>query len=164
MQNEIRYAKNKDGQSVAYQVSGNGPLDIVFIPDWATNLEVIGEEPTVARFFDRLGSFGRLICFDKRGSGLSDPVSLGAIPTPEEWMDDVTTVLDDLGSKNAALLGHGDGGHMAILYAATHPKRTSALILVDACARRRRAPDYPCGIPPDTVNNYIKLVIDTWGT
>lgn len=93
MKSGIQYAKNKDGQNVAYAVTGSGDLDIVFLPDWVTNLEVQREEPTVARFLDRLASMGRLILLDKRGSGLSDPVPLGAIPTPEEWMDDVRTVL-----------------------------------------------------------------------
>jgi class 3 adenylate cyclase len=160
----IRYAKNKDGQSVAYQVSGGGDLDIVFIPDWVTNLEVQREEPGIARFLDRLASFGRLICFDKRGSGLSDPVLLGAIPTPEEWMDDVHTVLEDIGSRQAALIGHGEGSPMAILFAATHPRHTKALVLADACARRRRAPDYPCGMPPETVSRYLEYIVETWGT
>ena len=164
MQNKICYAKNKDGQSVAYQVSGKGPLDIVFVPDWVTNLEVMREEPTMAQFLDRLASFGRLILFDKRGSGLSDPIRSGAIPTPEEWMDDVRTVLDDIGSERAAVLGHGDGGSMAIMFAATHPNRTSSLVLIDAWARRSRAPDYPCGIPSETVPKYIKIVLESWGT
>ena len=164
MQNKICYAKNKDGQSVAYQVSGEGELVIVFIPDWVTNLEVLREEPTLAHFLDRLSSFGRLVCFDKRGSGLSDPVPLGAIPTPEEWMDDVKTVLDDIGAECAALLGHGDGGSMAILFAATHPGRTNSLVLADACARRTRAPDYPWGIPAEAAPKFIKRIIDTWGT
>lgn len=160
----VRYARNKDGQHVAYQVTGGGPLDIVFIPDWVTNQEVMREEPTVASFLDRLASFARLIFFDKRGSGLSDPVPLGAIPTPEEWMDDVLTVLDDLGSDSAALLGHGEGGPMAILFAATYPKRTTALVLADTCARRVRAPDYPCGIPEEIARVYIRRVIEAWGT
>ena len=164
MQQDIRYAKNKEGQSVAYQVAGEGDLDIVFIPDWVTNLEVMREEPTVARFFDRLASFGRLICFDKRGSGLSDPVPLGAIPTPEEWMDDVRTVLDDLGCRSVALFGHAEGGTMALLFAATHPERTSALVLADACARRRWAPDYAWGIPDQAVSRYIEHTIGAWGS
>jgi class 3 adenylate cyclase len=164
MNNEVRYARNAEGQSVAYQVSGEGPLDIVFIPDWVTNLEVMREEPAIARFLDRLASFGRLIFFDKRGSGLSDPVPLGAIPTPEEWMDDVRSVLDDLGSSSAALFGHGEGASMAILFAATHPDRSSALVLADACARRRRASDYPYGIPDAGVQRYIDDIIGAWGT
>jgi len=164
MQHDIRFAKNREGQSVAYQVSGTGDIDIVFIPDWVTNLEVMSEEPTIARFFDRLASIGRLICFDKRGSGLSDPVPLGAIPTAEEWMDDVRTVLDDLRSRKAVIFGHAEGGTMALLFAATHPDRTRALVLADTAARRRRAPDYPAGIPGELVPQYIDFALGTWGT
>jgi len=164
MSPEIRYARNKEGQSVAYQEIGDGPLSIVMVPDWVTNLEVLREEPTIAAFVDRLASFSRVILFDKRGSGLSDPVPLGAIPTPEEWMDDVLTVLNDIGCESAALLGHAEGGPMSILFAATHPGRTSALVLVDTCARRVRAEDYPHGIPKETAENYIRLAIETWGT
>jgi len=160
----IRYARNSGGQSVAYRLSGEGPLDIVFIPDWVTNLEVMREEPSIARFFDRLAGFGRLIEFDKRGSGLSDPVPLGAIPTQEEWMDDVLTVLNDIGSNKAALIGHGEGGSMAMLFAATHPARTRALVLADSFARRLRAPDYPAGIPRDVADRLIRGMIGAWGT
>ena len=163
MNNSIRYARNKDGQHVAYEVSGDGPLDLVFIPDWVTNLEVMREEPSITRFLDRLASFSRLICLDKRGSGLSDPVPLGAIPTIEEWMHDVCTVLDDLGSPRAALLGHGEGGAMAMLFAATHPDRTHAIVLADTCARRRRAADYPCGLPDEAAQRYITAIIGAWG-
>ncbi len=122
------------------------------------------EEPTLARFLDRLASFGRLICFDKRGTGVSDPVPLGAIPTWEEWMDDVGTVMDAVGSDCATVFGHGDGGHMALLFAATHPNRTSALVLADAYARRHRAPDYHCGVPPQIAEQFIELILSTWGT
>jgi class 3 adenylate cyclase len=160
----IRYARNKDGQSVAYQVCGEGPLDIVFIPDWCTNLEVMWEEPTTARFLERLASFGRLVCFDKRGSGISDPVPLGVIPTTEEWMADVKAVLDSMGSKSAVLFGHGDGAPLAIMFAATYPGRTISLVLLDACARRVRATDYPCGLPPDMASRFIDRVIATWTT
>ena len=160
----IRFAKNDEGQSVAYEVTGSGPLAVVFIPDWVTNLDVQREEPSIARFLDRLASFSRLICFDKRGSGISDPIPLGAIPTPEEWMDDVRTVLDDLGIEKAALFGHGEGVVMAALFAATHPSRTTSLILADGCARRRRADDYPWGMPDHVVPKYMQGMIDTWGT
>lgn len=164
MRPKTRYAVNKEGQSVAYQVIGDGPRDIVFIPDWVTNLEVMWEEPTLARFLDRMASIGRLICFDKRGTGVSDPVPLGAIPTWEEWMDDVGTVMDAVDSERAAVFGHGDGGHMALLFAATHPNRTSALVLADTYARRRRAPDYHCGVPPQIAEQLIELILTTWGT
>ncbi len=163
MRPRTRYAKNKEGQSVAYQAFGDGPPDIVFIPDWVTNLEIMWEEPTLARFLDRMASFGRLICFDKRGTGVSDPVPLGAVPTWEEWMDDVGTVLDAVGSERAAVFGHGDGGQMALLFAATHPNRTSALVLADAYARRRRAPDYPCGVPPEVAEQFMEMILTSWG-
>jgi class 3 adenylate cyclase len=164
MSNAIRYARDNDGHHVAYETSGDGPLDLVFIPDWVTNLEVMREEPSITRFLDRLASFSRLICLDKRGSGLSDPVPLGAIPTIEEWMHDVCTVLDDVGSRRAALLGHGEGGALAMLFAATHPDRTHAIVLADTCARRRRAPDYPWGLPDDVAERYIEAIIGAWGS
>jgi class 3 adenylate cyclase len=159
-----RYAKNKEGQFVAYQVFGEGPIDLVFIPDWVTNLEVMWEEPTLARFMDRLASFARVICFDKRGTGLSDPVPLGAVPTWEEWMYDVGTVMDGAGSDRAAIVGHGDGGQMGLLFAATNPARTTGLVLMDTYARRTRAADYPCGIPPNAAERLIGFIVGSWGT
>ena len=90
---ETRYARSKNG-NVAYQVVGDGPLDLVFIPWWSTNVDVMWEEPTIARFLDRLASVSRLVCFDKRGTGVSDPLPLTALPTLEEWTDDVRTVMD----------------------------------------------------------------------
>lgn len=159
-----RYAKNKEGQFIAYQVFGEGPIDLVFIPDWVTNLDVMWEEPTLARFMDRLASFARVICFDKRGTGLSDPVPLGAVPTWEEWMYDVGTVMDGAGSERAAIVGHGDGGQMGLLFAATNPSRTTGLVLIDTYARRMRAPDYPCGVPSGTAERYIGFIVGSWGT
>jgi class 3 adenylate cyclase len=161
---ETRYAVNKGGQHVAWQSLGAGAVDLVFIPDWGTNLEIMWEEPTIARFFQRLASFARVICFDKRGTGLSDPVPLGVVPTWEEWMDDVVTVLDAAGSERAAVFGHGDGGSMALLFAASHPGRTAALVLADTYARRRRAPDYPCGIPESAAQATIDGILANWGT
>jgi class 3 adenylate cyclase len=164
MRSEIRYAKNRDGQSVAYQTCGEGPLDVVFVPDWVGNLEVMWEEATLARFLERLGRFARVICFDKRGTGLSDPVPLGGMPTWEEWMYDVGTVMDAVESPQAAIFGHGDGGVMALLFAATQPDRTIALILADAYARRARAPDYPWGVPAQVVPQMVEFILGTWGT
>ncbi len=114
MKPETQYARNAEDQYIAYQVCGNGEFDIIFIPDWCTNLEVMWEEPTLERYLNRLASMARLICFDKRGTGVSDPVPLGAVPTFEEWMDDVGFVLDAAGSERAAVIGHGDGAPMAI--------------------------------------------------
>jgi pimeloyl-ACP methyl ester carboxylesterase len=164
MKAKTQFARNREGQYVGYQICGSGDTDIVFIPDWVTNLDVMWEEPTLARFLDRLASMGRLICFDKRGTGVSDPIPLGAVPTFEEWMGDVECVLDAAGSDRAALIGHGDGSPMAILFAASHPERTSALVLADAYARRSRAPDYRCGIPEETSDLYIETILKNWGT
>jgi len=161
---KTQYARNADGQYIAYQVCGDGDFDIIFVPDWCTNLEVMWEEPTLERFLNRLASIARLICFDKRGTGVSDPVPLGAIPTFEEWMDDVGSVLDAAGSERAAVFGHGDGAPMAILFTATHPNRVSALVLADAYARRIRAPDYHCGMPENTAELYIEGILRNWGT
>lgn len=164
MRPRTQYARNKEGCFIGYQVFGDGPTDIVFVPDWVTNLEIMWEEPTLARFLDRLASFGRVICFDKRGTGVSDPVPIGVVPTWEEWMDDVLAVLDAVGSQRAAVFGHGDGGQMAILFAATYPNRTSALVLADTYARRRRAPDYPCGMSERAAEATLERVLATWAT
>lgn len=163
MRSDVRYATNRAGQAVAYQICGNGPLDLVFVPQWL-NLEVMWEDPSLAAFLERMARFARLICFDKRGTGLSDPVPLGAIPTPEEWMYDVATVMDAAKSPEAAIFGHGDGATMALLFAATHPNRVSALILGDAYARRLRAPDYPHGVPEDVAARLMEAVGSGWGT
>jgi class 3 adenylate cyclase/pimeloyl-ACP methyl ester carboxylesterase len=163
VQPETRYARKKDGY-VAYQVVGNGPLDLVFIPTWNTNIDVMWEEPSLARFLHRLATFSRLICFDKRGAGVSDPVPLAALPTLEQWMDDVRTVMDAALVQRAALLGHAEGGQMAMLFAATHPERTSALILADTSARQLRAHDYPCGFPADRVARFLERFEELWGT
>jgi pimeloyl-ACP methyl ester carboxylesterase len=163
MRPKTQYARNRNGEYVAYQVLGHGPPDLVFVPDWVSNLEIMWEDPTTTRFLERLASFSRVICFDKRGCGVSDPVSVGALPSYEEWTDDIGTVLDRLGIESACLFGHGDGGQMAILFAATHPGRTSALVLADAYARRKRDADYPCGVPGELVRLYVNAVVDAWG-
>src|SRR5262249_27387333 len=131
---------------------------------WASNVEVMWEEPTVARSLRRLATFSRLLCFDKRGSGVSDPVPLALLPTLEQWTDDVRAVMDAAGSKQAALLGYSEGGQMAMLFAATYPERTSALILVNTCARHLRDVDYPWGLPADRVARYLQRTEELWGT
>src|SRR2546428_4037454 len=160
---DVHYAKGPEGQ-VAYQVTGRGPVDIVFVPDWVTNLEVMWEEAAIARFLARLGSIGRLICYDKRGTGISDPVPLGALPTLEQWMDDIRTVLDAAGAERAVLFAHGDGGPMAMLCAATYPERTAARVVADGTARKLRAPDYPHGIPLEVAPRHLEAMIADWGT
>src|SRR2546426_3160698 len=124
---ETRYAKSGD-VNIAYQVVGDGPTDLVYVPGWVSNVELIWEKPT--RFLERLASFSRLILFDKRGTGMSDRVSNARLPTLEERMDDVRAVLDAVGSERAALVGHSEGGSMSLLFAATYPERARALVLI----------------------------------
>jgi pimeloyl-ACP methyl ester carboxylesterase len=136
---ETRYARSGD-LHIAYQVLGEGPIDLVWVPGWISNIDVYWDEPTVASYFERLARFSRLILFDRRGTGVSDPVPRA--PTLEEQMDDVVAVMDAAGSEKAAVYAQLEGGAMAMLFAATHPERTQALILYEAMPRMAWAPDY----------------------
>ena len=131
---ETRYAKSGDVH-IAYQVVGEGPIDLVFVPGWITHLELAWEDPLEAAFLRRLASFLRLILFDKRGTGLSDRVPVNELPILEERMDDVRAVMDAAGSERAALLGVSEGGPLSSLFAATYPERTAALVLYGTFAR-----------------------------
>lgn len=143
MATQTKYTKIGDVH-IAYQVVGDGPIDLVVVPGWVTHLEVqYWEEPSIARFFERLASFARLILFDKRGTGLSDRVARNALPTLEERMQDVHAVMDAAGSKRAALFGISEGGPMCALFAATYPELTSALIMSGCYAKWIRDDDYP---------------------
>jgi pimeloyl-ACP methyl ester carboxylesterase len=130
----VRYARSGDVH-IAYQILGDGPVDLLFVPWWWNHLETQWDEPSVARFLNRLASFSRLIVFDQRGTGLSDPISVNAVPTLEEWMDDLRAVIDAAQSERAAVFGHGDGAAVSILFAATYPDRTSSLVLAESYAR-----------------------------
>lgn len=128
---------------IAYQVISQGPIDIVLVPGWLSHVEHQWEEPSLARFLQRLASFSRLIVFDKRGTGLSDRVAESALPTLEQRMDDVRAVMDAVGSERAALFGISEGGPMCALFAATYPTRTTALVMYGAYAKWIRDPEYP---------------------
>src|SRR6266436_5073011 len=158
---ETRYAKSGDVH-IAYQVIGNGPIDLVFVPRFISHVDHVWDEPRWAGFLERLASFSRLICFDKRGTGLSDRVS--AVPTLEERMDDVRAVMDAVGSERAALLGISEGGPMSLLFAATYPERTAALMLYGSFARSAWAPDYTWGRTQEEFEALIAGVRETWGT
>jgi pimeloyl-ACP methyl ester carboxylesterase len=151
------------GIHIAYQTIGEGPTDLVYIPGWVSNLEVMWEDPGLAHFLNRLASFSRLIILDKRGTGLSDPVEAHALPTLEERMDDVRAVLDAVGSKRVTLFGHSEGGNMCMLFAATYPEQTEGLILLGSFASRARSQDYPWAPSPDERNKEIARVRETWG-
>jgi class 3 adenylate cyclase len=143
---ETKYTRSGDVH-IAYQVVGEGPPDLVYVPTWISQVEHYWEEPMIARYFSRLASFSRLIMFDRRGSGLSDPVT--AAPTLEEQMDDVVAVMDAAGSDQAGVYAQLEGGAMATLFAATHPERASALILYEAMPRMSWAPDYDWALRPE---------------
>ena len=162
MRPETKYVKTAGGY-VAYQVFGEGPLDILWVTHWGTNLDAMWEEPLLADFFHRLARIGRVICFDKRGTGVSDPVPLTALPTLEEWMDDARVALDAAGSHRAAVIGDTEGGPMAMLFAATFPGRVEELVLLNTFARWRRAPDYPIGMPEPTWHKLIAQYEAHWG-
>jgi class 3 adenylate cyclase/pimeloyl-ACP methyl ester carboxylesterase len=160
---ETRYARRGDVH-VAYQVLGEGEIDLVLVSEWFSHLEARWDIPSWDRFLRRLSSFSRLISFDKYGIGLSDPAPPGSLPTLEEWMDDVRAVMDAAGSERAAILGAGDGGTMASMFAATYPDRTNSLILANSAARLSWAQDYPLGMPSAQQEMLIRLVEQTWGT
>ncbi len=156
-----RYARSGD-LHIAYQVVGDGPIDLVYVPSWISQVEHYWEEPAVAAYFHRLAAFSRLILFDRRGSGLSDPVPRA--PTLEEQMDDVVAVMEAAGSAQAAVFALLEGGAMAALFAATHPERTSALVLYEAQPRMSWAPDYEWAMPREDREAYIRDGgLDSWG-
>jgi pimeloyl-ACP methyl ester carboxylesterase len=159
---ETRYAKAPDGVHIAYQVVGDGPLDLVFVPGFVSHVEFNWEDPALAHCFERLASFSRLIKFDKRGTGMSDRT--GALPDIDQRMQDVVAVMDAIGIDHAALMGVSEGAPMAILFAATYPQRADALVLFGAYARFLRAPDYAFGLDREDLNRFSSYVEERWGT
>jgi class 3 adenylate cyclase len=159
---ETRYAR-LGALHLAYQVLGSGPPDILLLDQWFSHVEAQWDVRPLAEFRERLATFGRLIMYDKRGSGLSDPIPTSALPTIEEWMDDVPAVLDAVGSKKATVMANLGGGIMATTFAAAHPERVSSLILVDCFARFTAAPDYPIGAPPEAIDQTLDEAEATQG-
>jgi class 3 adenylate cyclase len=155
-----RYAKSGD-LNIAYVVEGDGPLDFVWIPPWISQVEYLWAEESLSRVMDRLTTFSRVITFDRRGAGLSDPLS-GA-PTLEEQMDDVIAVMDAAGSKRAAIIGTLEGGPMAALFAATHPDRVSALVLYATFARATWAPGYEWAWSAEERQVHMDAAVEHWG-
>ena len=127
------------GLRVAYRTSREGPRDIVFVPNWFTCCELLPELPSLQGWVEAMTSLGRLIFFDQPGTGASDPVKPGAMPTLEQWADSITAVLDDLGSREAVLLASDGGSATGALFAATHPSRTTALVVLEGYADSERA-------------------------
>ena len=161
---EVSYARSGDIR-IAYQVVGDGPVDLVLVHGWVCTFQPGWEYPKLAAFYRRLASMGRLILFDKRGTGLSDRVSPERLPDLETRMDDVRAVLDSVGSERAVLLGLSEGGAMSTLFAATHPARTAALILMGTFPREMQAPDYPWGVSEENLRRRLALLEeDDWAS
>ncbi len=163
MATQINYAKSGKIH-IAYRTVGEGPMDLIVVPGWVTHLEAHWDDPQVWRFAERLSSFSRLILFDKRGTGLSDPVSEENLPTLEMRMEDVHAVLDAVGSSKAALLGISEGGSMCALFAATYSDRTSALVMSGCYPKWIRDTDYPWAPTREEHEAAFVAYEQNWGT
>jgi pimeloyl-ACP methyl ester carboxylesterase len=152
---QTRYALNGDLR-VAYRTSREGSRDIVHVPNWFTNCEVVPELPSIQGWVEAMSSLGRLIFFDQPGTGASDPVTPGALPTLEQWADSITAVLDDIGSREAVLLASNAAFAPAVLFAATHPSRTTALIVLDGYA--------DAGCTPLVQDETLAATVRMWGS
>jgi pimeloyl-ACP methyl ester carboxylesterase/DNA-binding winged helix-turn-helix (wHTH) protein/class 3 adenylate cyclase len=160
---QTQYAVSDGDVNIAYQVVGDGPIDLVFVMGWVSHLEYFWQEPSFARFLLRLASFSRLILFDKRGTGLSDQVALTDLPTLEQRMTDVQAVMNAVGSERAALLGVSEGGPMCGLFAATYPERTEALVMIGSYAKRLWSEDYPWAPTERERADFMNEVKKNWG-
>ena len=160
MEVETHYA-DSSGVNIAYQVHGDGPVDLVLVPGFVSQVELLAEDPGVARFFRGLTAFSRMLVFDKRGQGLSDRP--GRPPTLEESMDDLKAVIDAAGFERPAIFGVSEGGPMSTLYAATYPNDVSALILFGTFARMLETEDFPHGIPALTLDRWGAIIRREWG-
>ncbi len=155
----IHYAKSGD-LNIAFSVTGEGP-DLVVAPGFISHLDIMWEEPSVVHFYSRLASFRRVVTFDKRGTGLSDPAMHA--PTLEESVDDLRAVMDAAGCERADIVGISEGGTMAILMTASHPDRVKALVLYGTFTRLLRARDYPLGVTEEQLSALVELSAKGWG-
>jgi class 3 adenylate cyclase len=158
----VDYALSGD-LHIAYQAVGDGPIDVVFLPAWYSHLELIWQGPRMEAILRRFSGIGRLILFDQRGTGMSDPVSLHELPTLEERADDVRAVMDAVGSERAAIIGFVLGGPLAAYFAASHPDRTSALVLFNTSARPRRGDDQGFGYTDGQLEEGVNRILAGWG-
>lgn len=149
---------------VAFQVLGHGPHDLLFSFGLGSSIEQFWDDPKTGDFLHRLASFSRLILFDRRGTGASDGVSRNALPTWEDWAEDIDAVLDAVGSERAVLLGMNDAGPIAVLYTATHPERVDGLVLCNTAARWMADSDYPTGATGEEVTAFVDLIRGQYGT
>lgn len=160
---ETRYVAVGDAD-VAYQIVGDGRIDLLYCYGLGSHVDMFWEHPATAETLERLASFSRLIFFDRRGTGASDRFQANVIPTWEEWTEDMVAVLDAAGSESAAILGVSDGGGIAMAFAAMHPKRVWALVLLNTAARFMAADDFPMGVSPESVDALVEMLAHAWGT
>jgi class 3 adenylate cyclase len=158
---QIRYAQSSEDARIAYQVVGDGPIDMVYVTGFVSNMEAAWEDPLLRPWVEGMSSFARVAMFDKRGQGLSDRPP--APPTLEQTMDDALAVMDAAGMERAALFGVSEGGPAAALLAASHPGRVTSLALYGTWARIVHAEDYPCGIPYEVMASFADVVARDWG-
>ena len=161
MQPETQYAKSGP-VSIAYQVVGEGPTDLILVPGFVSHVEVAWEEPRLAHFLSRLAAFSRLIVFDKRGTGMSDPVA--SPPSMDERMDDIRAVMDAAGSARATIFGISEGGTLSLLFSLAHGERTQGLVLYGSWARRLSAPDYPYGPSAEQLAAVVSGMDRAWAS
>ena len=161
VERETRYAMS-DRVSIAYQVVGDGSHDLILVPGFFSHVEVAWEQPRLAHFLSRLASFSRLILFDKRGTGMSDPVD--SPPSMDQRMDDIRAVMDAAGSRRGTMFGISEGGTLSLLFADRHPERTESLILYGSWARRLVGPDYPYGPTAEQLEDTIAGMGSAWAT
>jgi class 3 adenylate cyclase len=159
---ETQYAR-VDGLHIAFQVVGDGPVDLVLVDQWVGHMEAQWDVPPMAELRRRLASFSRLILFDKRGVGMSDPVPLASLPSIETWMDDLRAVMDAASSGEAVLIATMAGTMLGVVFAASHPDRVRALIVVDGFARMPASDDYPAGQPLEEADRRIDQIESSWG-
>ncbi len=157
----VRYARSGE-VSIAYQLFGEGPFELVVVPGFVSNVEASWDQPEFRSFLARLASFARVVFFDKRGTGLSDRVR--GVPTLEERMDDLRAVMDAAGLARPVIMGISEGGPMTILFAATYPERISGAILYGAHPRTAWAPDFPWGETPEALQDEVERTLRSWGT
>ena len=161
---DVRYAKAADGTHVAYAELGAGPIDIVYSFGYLSNIDDFAEWDIQTALWDRLAAFSRLIVFDRRGSGLSDPTSMREQNTLEAGMDDIRAVMDAASSERALVVGLQDGGMLCTLFAASHPDRTLGLVLYGSSPRGLPAPDFPWAWTAEEWDVYLSSIEQTWGT
>ncbi len=159
---EVHYAMSGDAR-LAYTVRGRGPHEIVFVPAWLSNQDV-APTPAYGAFWEHVSTFATVVMYDPRGSGLSDPVALEDLPTLERWTEDLHTIVESVGFTQAVLIAESAGGPVAMLYAATHPERTRALVLINTYAALAWSEDYSAGVKAGDYEHLVEHIERVWGT